>query len=68
MIEVEFKNIATKVIIQNSYYKKYDKEEQTVTLDYSDFRDIIETIFRYGVFVERTGCLPNEFIFDGPVR
>lgn len=68
MVEIKFKNVATKVIIQHGYYRKYDKEEQTVTFDFDDLRDILETMFRYGEFVERTGCLPEAFIFDGSVN
>lgn len=64
MLKYDLEHFNTAVVLEDKWILAYDKRNKAVIIDESKFREILESMFRYGDFCARTGCTPNEFIFD----
>lgn len=64
MLKYDLDRFNTAVVLEDKWILNYDMRNKTITVDESKFREILESMFRYGNFYSTTGCLPNEFIFD----
>ena len=64
MLKYDLNHFNTAVVLEDKWILAYDMRNKTITIDESKFREILESMFRYGDFCATTGCVPNEFIFD----
>ena len=64
MLKFDLDHYNTAIVFEDKWIDSYNKCNGTITIDEGDFKDILETMFRYGIFYEKAGTLPNEFIFN----
>ena len=64
MLKFDLDHYNTTVVFEDKWILDYDMRNRAIIIDESKFKEILESMFRYGEFRARTGCTPNQFIFN----